>query len=73
MINIVATLNKKCDEYKGLKTYLIFLHWDDWGSLVSAFTPQTKKKTLSFHKKTCKGHDAVVSLSAGNDTRPAEA
>ena len=22
---------------------------------------------------TCKGHDTVVSLSAGNDTRPAEA
>ena len=23
--------------------------------------------------ETCKGHDTVVSLSAGNDTRPAEA
>ena len=24
-------------------------------------------------KKTCKGHDTVVSLSAGDETRPAEA
>ena len=34
--------------------------------------------TASFHQKnycviTCKGHDTVVSLSAGDDTRPAEA
>ena len=30
-------------------------------------------KQLFFEKKTCKGHDVVVSLSAGDDTRPAEA
>ena len=28
---------------------------------------------LKFEEITCKGHDAVVSLSAGDDTRPVEA
>ena len=37
---------------------------------------QSLKKKLfidEFPLKTCKGHNTVISLSAGDDTRPAEA
>ena len=32
-----------------------------------------KKSSKSNCLETCKGHDTIVSLSAGDDTRPAEA
>ena len=39
----------------------------------SGFSECNDKKVATKTTQTCKGHDTVVSLSAGNDMRPAEA